>query len=80
VLLAAAILTALGSLGIAIGSFVQAWWAYIQMNNDPPKNLISGFAYAMLLTMSFFWGWLFILAGGVLALAGAIVAIIAAAR
>lgn len=79
-LLAAGILTALGSLGIVLGSLVQAWWAYFQMTNASPKNLFSVFAYGILLQTAFFWGWLLILAGGVLALAGAIVAIIAAVR
>jgi hypothetical protein len=88
VILAAGILTALGSLCIILGSLVQAWLSYYMMTTTPPPSdtrptigrVLGAIADAIIKTWGFVVGWLFVLAGGVLTLAAAIVAIIAAVR
>jgi hypothetical protein len=68
-----------------LGSFVQAWLAYYE---EPPSladkpnlgTFIRGFAYAMVVAVGTFYGWLLLLTGGVLTFAGAMVAIIVVVR
>jgi hypothetical protein len=84
-ILAAGILAALGSLCVVLGSLIQAWLAYYQLNPLKPKpdmpfaeGLGYGIADVIITSYGLFFGWLLVLAGGVLTFAGAMVAIIAA--
>ena len=85
-ILAAGILTALGSLCIVMGSFIQAWLIYLEpppeLSRDKPQlgTFIRGLAYAFVTVIGTFYGWVLVLAGGVFTFAGAMVAIIAVVR